>query len=690
MKKFLGIFLAMVMAISVLSLPVIAKPHATLDSNLKPVKDVIVEFEFNNSDYYWANYAGGTGTFYYTGGSNASTATDANISSDGFLSVNGEITMYLRNPADNGTGWAANASDYDVESNLLRDTYVTEFDFMLPAAPASNMNNFFCANSNSGQGTSNGPKLRLTSSRNINVEHGSGSLLTVTPSALKLNSWYTLKMVNNLKDQNYDLYLDGILIGDDLQYSDGKLEATVFNKPFAVNTTCSNGTVGNIYVDNLKIYKEVAGRTTFAADDFSGDGVDQTYSESSEIRNFAGLALDPRTGKQNGVKIDAANDRAEFAAGANLAIIPITAWPTVNTDADAIAGQKQLAVEFDFTPTAASVGDFYNIGDATGTHYGLILSANNGVITAKAGRAGDVTPSSANVGIDLASFEANETYRIKVYVDLDKKFTQNLTGNSTETNNKEHTRSGLADVYIDGVLVGAEIPLRYNCNSATNASYDITNLGKPFAANGGATATYYIDNLAVYADVRDKVLSGAINAVDEKVSAKSIELPSSTEDGYAITWVSNSDAIDISGNTATVTSTAANQSVTLTATVADTDNQLTVNGKINVIVPPDYEVYVKYANSEDNATGNLEEAVKLVNAEFRDNYNTSKDADIIAAVYDSANGNKLITCKVFKSAVSGTVNPIGIDLAEGYIVKIFLLSGDDTLVPVPFTHRFAY
>jgi len=667
MKKLFSILLAMAMAFTLLSLPVMAKPYVALDSELMPVKETILNLEFNDSaNRYWGNYVGESGLFWNNGsvGANAVSVAGGTLTSGNYLNVTGEIYMQLKHPSTGANSWAATAAEYDVETNPLRGSYVTEFKFMLPSLPTTAMKSFYTAHSNSGEGTSHGPKLWVTTGGSLNAYTTNGAAFTA--ASLTAGTWYTLKIVNNIDTDSYDLYLNGVLVANDAGYCDGKFYADSFSRPFMMKTE------GNpVYIDDLKMYKEVTGRQTFAADDFSSYSADASYNSTTELREFGGFALYPRNGYQAGVKIDATNQRAEFSSGANLFAGFAKTWNQPdNTLTDSLIGKKQVAVEFDFTPSAETVGDFYQITDAVGTHYGLILAATNGKISAKIGAEGDVTPDSANRGVDLASFTAGETYRIKVYVDLDKKFTQNLIGNSTASHNKEHTRSGKADIYIDGKLVGEELPLRYNCGSASNASYDITNLGRPFAASGGSSATYYIDNIAVYTDVREKVLSSALNAVEKTVSEKTFTLPSSTVDGYAITWASDSDAIAISDNTATVTTSDATQKVTLTATVADTAGELAVSGKVDVIVYPDYEVFV-------GMDGNI-----FASTIFYDNYNSGKTVDLYAVLYNS--DLSMENCVVVDNAVSGKSNPISLTRGEGQTIRIFVFT-DNTLVPVKFT-----
>lgn len=679
MKKIISIILAMAMAFTLLSLPVMAKPYVTLDSDLMPVKENILNLEFNDSaNRYWGNYIGESGFFWNNGsvGANAVSVAGGDLTAGNYLNVTGEIYMQLKHPSTGANGWAATAAEYDVETNPLRGSYVTEFKFMLPEMPAVAMKSFYTAHSNSGEGTSHGPKLWITTSGSLNAYTTNGAAFTA--ASLSVGTWYTLKIVNNLDTDSYDLYLNGVLVANDAGYCDGKFYADSFSRPFMMKTE------GNkVYIDDIKMYKEVVGRQTFAADDFSSYSTDAAYNSTTELREFGGFALYPRNGYQAAVKVDALNQRAELSAGAYLFAGFAKTWNQPdNTLTDSLIGKKQISVEFDFTPTAETIGDFYQISDAVGTHYGLILSADKGVISAKIGAEGDVTPSSANRGVTLASFVANETYRVKVYVDLDKKFTQNLTGNSNESHNIEHTRSGKADIYIDGKLVGSELPLRYNCGSSSNASYDITNLGRPFAANGGASATYYIDNLAVYTDVRNKVLSTALNSVEKTVSSKTFELPASTVDGYAITWSSNSDAIAISGNTATVTTGTETQKVTLTASVADSSNEFAVAGKVDVTVAPDYEVYVRFIDGEGNTVNGPAAETKLYSITFYDNYSSGKEVDLFAAVYNS--DKSMSICKLVRDVTSGKVNTIETALESGQSVRAFVLT-DNTLAPVEFT-----
>lgn len=670
MKKIISTLLAMAMALTLFSLPVMAKPHATAGSNLMLVEKIF-ETDFNGAavNTSWQALANAqTGFYAQSSGASSTIAFDGD---DGYLNVGADVILIAKQ--NDGTASWGTVNSYNVSTHpMYGEKNIVEFKFKLQEKPTANVT-LYTANLNSTDcGSSAGPKLTVTSGLSLNYANGT---TTATATALSTGRWYNVKVVNDMTNEQYDVYLDGILLLDDLAFAPGDsrfndVDLRVFNRPFQFSR--GNSTAA-LYLDDIKVYREFTGRQTFAADDFSGNGSDVVCSSSTEIKTFAGLGLVPRTGYQNGVTIDSENDRAVFSAGSSLSVVPITTWPTVDTDTEAITGQKRLSVEFDFTPSADTVGDFYTIGDALGLHYGLILSANAGKISAKIGREGNVTPSSANVGVDLAPFTAGETYRIKVYVDLDKKFTQNLTGNSIESHNKTHTRSGKADVYIDGKLVGSELPLRYNCGSTGNASYDITNLGKPFAANGGASATYYIDNLTVYTDVREKVLSTAFSTLNKRMAGQNINLPSSTETGYTVTWSTESDAITIQNNVASVVCGATAQKATLVATVKDAANQLSVTGEVYVTIPAAYELDVKTAN----------EGSTIESVTFRDNNASGKAVDIYTVIY-TVEDKAIASCKTVKNAVSATVNPLNISVAEGATVKYFVWE-NGTLVPVTFT-----
>lgn len=443
----------------------------------------------------------------------------------------------------------------DVTGKGYTDSAVYEFSFMMSALPAGT---FEIVNGRDRDG--NYVAYRLYVKNNGAMGVGSEGCAVGASAVVVPGKWYNVKFVTDMANQNYDCYINGIHEAENLSfkgYADGNI-VTNIGRPFVFLENVGAGSF-DIYYDNIRVYTEPVGRHTITADDFSAHTADVNYAPRvSDL--FAGLRIiDTSSAQPTGIKVSSANARIE-TSGASI----LTAYGPTDV--------KKVVNEFDFTPTASNAdqGKIFSMVDKGASAYGveIYLNANNQFVAST--ETGDV--------VLLNDVKANETYSFKVYSDLSKTYDADYNGTVV-------ARPGLYDVYINGVCAGTGLKFKY-----TNKNFgNITNLGRIFGiATNAASGTVYYDNVAIYTDIREDVLSAAANelmanADDGFVKASQISIPASSQSGYNLTWTSSDNNI-INAQTGAVTHTDAEQNVVLTATVTDAANQHSVSAEYNLTV----------------------------------------------------------------------------------------------------------
>ncbi len=614
LKKTISVFIATVLASVVFVISAFSKP---VSNNILIPGTTIFDVDFdtvkNNTaitnvpmgdDFVSA----GTGTIVNTDGKSGylKLAQDQSITVSAINTIAGESVTTKQNWLD--------------RPSPLSDVFTTEFNFRLPTVVA--FEQLFKADCNTSDlGTSEYLSIKISETgilKAMKSESGAGG---ESVYGLIANRWYNLKIVTDMNSHTYDTYLDGVIVADDIPFVSGKFsDETSMNRTFMVKASAE------IHIDNMRIYKEPVGRRTFAADDFSGREkitypLESTESEATAggewnkyywQNSFAGLNLHRRylhasngTMFQKNVYIDTENERA--VVGANAAIKTYVARIKDNPGndliiADSLASQRQLVVEFDFTPTAATVGNICTITDGNNAQYGFMLYYQDNSFYVRAGKEGEITSDNRVNRVVLSTEQKeNQPYHIKVFVDIDKTFTQIVGGTS-------YTRHGKANVYIDNKLVGFELPLQYKADAN-----DITELCMPFAIGQGEvpTDTYYIDNLAVYSDAREKVLSTAISdLMAANMEMEKINLPTSSNSDYTLTWESMTK--DIVGDDGLIYSRInKDQKATFKVTVTDKSGQHTVSETVDIIVPRDSFLEKKYKTPQKLASRTILEKTGL-------------------------------------------------------------------------------
>ena len=461
----------------------------------------------------------------------------------------------------------------DITGVSYTESAVYEFSFMMTAWPAGT---FEVINGRDRDG--NYVAYRLYVKNNGAVGVGSEGCAVSTGAVVIPGKWCTVKFAANMDTQTYNCYINGKLEAENLKFkgfADGNT-VTNIGRPFVFLEKAGMGSF-DIYYDNLKIYKEPVGRRTITADDFSAYSADVNYTVKVSD-SFAGLRIIDTSGAQPvGIKVNSSNERIETNGAAIL-----TAYGPTDV--------KKLATEFDFTPTVTGVdqGKIFSTVDQGANAFGIEIYLNSNNQFVASCENGDV--------VLLSDVKANETYSFKVYTDLTKTFDSNYSGTIVN-------RPGMYDVYINGKCAGAGLKFKY-----TNKNFaSLTNLGRVFgiSTNAASSAIYY-DNVAIYTDVREEVLSAAANALyanldGKMLKAKELVLPSSSQSGYNLTWTSSDEAV-INTQTGEVVHSEDEKTVVLTATVTDAANQYSVSGEYEVVVTSSLDVRKYYLNeSFDNA-----------------------------------------------------------------------------------------
>lgn len=553
---------------------------------------------------------------------------------------------------------------------------VYEFKFMLTALPTGTME---LVRGTDRDGNYQSYRLYLKNDGQIGIGDAGCAVSASANAVVTPGKWYTVKFVTDMAAQTYDCYINGVLEAENLmfkgRYDNASVTVSNIGRPFAFLEKAGLGTL-DVYYDDLNIYTEPSGRRLITADDFSGYATDVTYAPRvSDL--FAGMRIIDTSGAQpTGIKVSAANERIETNGAAIL-----TAYGSNHL--------KKLITEFDFMPTVINVdqGKIYSAADRGGNAYGieLYLTADNRFVAST--EAGDV--------VLYEGVQANQSYSFKVYADLTKTFEVNYNGTVMQ-------RPGMYDIYINGKCAGAGLQFKYTKKDFAN----LTNLGRIFGIGTSAAseATYY-DNIAIYTDEREEVLSAAANALmslcnEGDLSAAQITLPDSAMEGYTVFWTSSDETV-INPQTGEVAHGDAEQKVTLTATVSDTGNQHSVSGAYEINVTSNKGIKSYLDEDFENLTavekGDIMGDFKVVSAaglridgDDSNHYLALDAAEAEQAVYQSdiqvtkpamvvtefafMQPQKSPIERIFSSNNVGGMDTLGIIYSDGYSIRY--LSGE--------------
>ncbi len=557
-KRIVSIIAVVTMLATLFTVPVMAKPVAdfgytkadgTLVDGLFPVKEVAMDADFSTATSLAHNedIPG-----YTKWGWKSYSPTNATVdTTDKWIQVGTE--------GNAGTFclWRSNAND-DVTLASTAGKFVLDFNFKMPVLTGDTKWSVFYGGRWGDTAEDRVYSLSIAKTgSNYYVQNSSGN----RSDAINPDRWYNVKLAFDTEARTYDFYLNGIKYSTETFYKGATKPAgntgTALNRfYFATDSTTK------LLVDDIKVYKEATGRTTLYANDFSGYNAD-VASVNDGRTGFDGFGM----GSSYNYTISAENDRADFnPTGTN--------WDTAGvTHAANFKNIQKATVEFDFSTTdaGANVNRIYRASD--GSNDGIDIRLVSGAFYAYT--------DSDTVEL-LKNPVRNTPYRFKINVDMTKSFSYD-NGGTTKTGN------GLYDVYINDRCVATDLKVTNNKSTMPGLT-DLftTDLYK---------ACYY-DNVIAYTDEREGILSDVVKAFKAAVPTGSVEngatiaLPTTAPAGYDVTWTSNSSAID--ATTGAVTGNAMDQVVTLTATVADTNDEYATSTDFIVNVPKVVEPEVQW------------------------------------------------------------------------------------------------
>ena len=476
--------------------------------------------------------------------------------------------------------------------------------------------------------------------------------------------WYTLKTVIDTESAVYSVFLNGSLCLKDEPFADSEnnWNETGINLPFMMTT----GDSDPIKYDDIKIYREPNGRTTYYANDFNSYAAEESWNGTTSYRTqrmslFAGVAgLGLANMQSKGGYIYARNNTlvTEYRNGCGGAF------------AGFLRMDNNMTIDTDFT--VKSFAD-----DSYQDNYATVLV---------------LTP----VGADGIRFAVSKDGKF-IYYYYNRTIPYMPTILSNITMDKPHHltlymdfETYTCDVYIDGELIANNQNLMYNMNKRGTSGYykdgeDMT-IGLGYHKESPTTDIIY-DNLRIYKDEREKALAAAAKELKGIFSGTytpkgEVTLPN-TINGYSVKWESNSPVIKIADNgiTAAVKPKEEETVVRLTAHVADNKGEYALVRSFSVTVAADDDI--KDLSSLENwhvvkgepllAANPANEADKTVkitdNAEaYTDLQCLGSKEEITAELYmdkksagniylADKNGNALLTIKVGKFAAS--TNPGG-------------------------------
>lgn len=626
-KRFLGTAVTLIMVLTVSVVPAMAKNSYTVgttQTSLKAATEILFYEDFNDK----TTDASITTSDYLGNASGNSIKVQA---ATGVQIAGNESDKYLKI-----TGTSSATGTFALKEstgNVFKGTYTTEFKFMIPDVTNTSVKRIFANRGAVGttQKDRYGLRLGINDDKKFAYTQVGSTYQELHSTQLTSGVWYNVKIVTDFENRKYSLYINGrnFLSENAFNYKDNFDSENLDNMLEPLRVADVNGT---IYYDDIIMYREPVGRTTYSAEDFSGYSADNNWTTATSKYDTWLEGMDYVPAKQNTYgKIDSVNDRLIMGGYTGKQSVALLNGYQNNKNIS-----KKMAVSFTFTPTDGdgSYGAIYQLREYNGNNPGVFLILNGGSFIADTNDGGIVL---------LSGIEDNTPYNFTIAADSETK---------------------TYSVYIDGVCVGSNLEFKFD---GTNAYSDN---GRPFEVNltTGAPECYY-DNIVIYTDEREAVMTTAMDSAKTSYSTVSQEqttfsLPSSTNAGYTLSWSSDNAAIALDGNNATVTYGDEAQSVKLTATVKDASNQFAIERSLVVKVPSKYEVNVV---AED---GVVSGTVKVNGTAF-EGYN---DGWAILAVY--SNG-VMVDCKKV-DVVNGeaTVTLDKISDKGSYSARLFLWKKD--------------
>lgn len=538
------------------------------------------------------------------------------------------------------------------DANVFTGKYTTEFKFMLPYDKAEADCTIFCNMGGIGLTAKEyyGARVKYYGDNKFQVFDGTtGS--NVADNKILQGVWYNVKVVTDITNDKWTLYLNGNPLFRDKKLHSKSGTDNMLTPFYGANFK------GTIYYDDIVMYREPVGRTTYSAEDFAGYGAGRDWS-TFENTAFVGGNYLPTSYKANAV--DAYDT---WLQGMNLAPAKLFTNGKIANGKMQLGGtgkqsvvllneysnnhyiSQDMAVSFTFNTTNAATNhdEIYRMRENAGKTGGIRLQLNQRNLIA------DSNPSV----ILMSGIKDNTDYRITVVSDFSAK---------------------TYSVYVDGVCIGTGLAHKVYTGTDT-----YSNNGRPLEITLAATApTCYYDDLVIYTDAREDVMATAMaaakaNAAVVKEGEASFALPASATAGYTVSWSSDNAAIAVADGTANVTYPEAATKVTLTATVADANNEYAIERKLVVNVPSKYDTEV--SAKDGVVTGTV-----TVNDLAGEGYN---GGTAILAIYDSS--DRVVDVK-YIGAVNGTATVTSDKITEAgnYTAKLFFLNLSNVK---PFTKR---
>lgn len=465
---------------------------------------------------------------------------------------------------------------------------------------------------------------------------------------IQKNEWNTVKLILDVDNEKYDIYLNGILIKKDAlfggnneisgvapkEWEEGEKKRIdrFFDIEYGFNAEGNDAERGITYYDDIKIYREPVGRITVWANDLK-DYQQNVFYEESPVKNFAGLGNDFATAVPDAL-LNSQTDSIEFTKGGSLSVRGFSS--TFDDNA---------TMEFDFSVSSFPENEvqIFSMKERAGSTYGTSIFMKNSELYV-------VAPGNIK-HILIPDVKVNQTYNIILHTDLSK---------------EENGIKGTYDVYIDDVCKVSGMKVRdVNGNAASLPDVNrIINV----AMSQKDEMTLSIKKLKLYKDMREEVMAEAALYVGSYTNENSISLPTTIPgfEDYRIEWESSDESV-IDSSTGVVTKAFEEKIVTLTAKISDTDREYTLIRKVDAVIPEGDEINVLYTDG----------CVKASASETK-----ASGKKMLLAVYNSK--GELYDVKAI--TVMQKNSSINIPTSEfkkgGYIAKAFLWNMDNSFAPM--------
>ena len=477
--------------------------------------------------------------------------------------------------------------------------------------------------------------------------------------------WFILKVDIDTDKETYSVYFNGSLCIKNEPFKDSSLDwsETGINLPFmsTVNDTDA------VKYDNIKIYREPEGRTTFYANDFNNYPTELSWNGATSYATqrkslFAGIA---------GLGLANMQNKGGYIYARNNALVTEYRNGCGGAFATGIRMDDDMTIDMDFT-----VSDFAE--DSYLDNYATIIAMTpvgaDGIrfSVSKDGKFifyyyNRTIPYEPTI---LTNITLDEPHHLTIYMDFD---------------------SYTCDVYIDGVMIDSDRQLMFNMAKKGTSGYykngeDMT-LAFGYHKESPTTDVTY-DNLMLYRDKREGIFSDIASELSVRFSGTSVvkgnvQLPSGI-DGYSVKWKSNSNIIKIADDesSATVNPTQEEQVVRLTAYASDVSGEYTAERSFDVVVAADDSItdissltdWTVVSGSPvlaDNPTNEADKTVKITeNSEAYITLEAAEgktqtdvqlytDREFSGSIYlADDDGNKLATVNLDKSLIQNSSYPV--------------------------------